>query len=193
MAETFSMRVDGLRELQARLKEFAPKLAAKALGASVNAGAKVIKDDAIARAPYYTGVVQDGHPPPGTLRRSIITVKIPKESNQYKKVYAVTVRTGLKYRFAGNGWKGQDAFYWRFVEFGHFTRQPNSGKRLRKTDKGEKNSGSLAGQVQSGSVRWVPAQPFMRPAFEMKKNEALQAMQNKLADRIKIEVGLMKK
>ena len=118
MAETFSMRVDGLRELQARLKEFAPKLAAKALGASVNAGAKVIKDDAIARAPYYTGVVQDGHPPPGTLRRSIITVKIPKESNQYKKVYAVTVRTGLKYRFAGNGWKGQDAFYWRFVEFG---------------------------------------------------------------------------
>jgi len=118
MAETFSMRVDGLRELQARLKEFAPAIAAKALGASVNVGAKVIKDDAIARAPYYTGVVQDGHPPPGTLRRSIITVKIPGESNQYKKVYAVTVRTGMKYRFKGNGWKGQDAYYWRWVEFG---------------------------------------------------------------------------
>ncbi|MEO6147018.1 MAG: HK97-gp10 family putative phage morphogenesis protein [Sulfuriferula sp.] len=150
MAET--VHVTGLRELQAALKELPDRIAKNALRASVYAGAVVIKDEAKQRAPNYTGPVSQGHPPPGTLKRSIIMKQIPEKSGQYFQTFYVLVRHGKKYQKQGKkGNLSQDAFYWRFIEFG---------------------------------TAKMAAQPFMRPAFEARKQAALDAIQKKLLQRI---------
>lgn len=152
MAEEFTMRVDGLSELRRKLLGLSPNIARNALRASVYAGAKVIRDEAKLKAPLATGDVSAGHPPPGTLRRSIIMKQIPEESGMQRQTFYVAVRHGKKY--ARQGKKGnlsQDAYYWRFVEFGTVN---------------------------------MSAQPFLRPAFEGKKTDAVEAIKSRLATRI---------
>jgi HK97 gp10 family phage protein len=58
-------------------------------------------------------------PPPGTLKRSVIMKHIPELSSLTRQTFFVTVRHGKKYRKQGKkGNLSQDAWYWRFVEFG---------------------------------------------------------------------------
>ena len=147
-----SVKIDGLRELAAALRALPDKLAKNGLRAGVYAGAKVIQDEAKLRAPVYTGPVEQGHPPPGTLKRAIIMKQIREESGQRHQVFFVTVRSGKKYQKQGKkGNLSQDAFYWRWVEF--------------------------------GSTK-MAARPFLRPAFEAKKEAAVEAIKNKLAERV---------
>lgn len=118
MAEV--LKVEGLRELQAKLKELPDKVARNALRASVSAGATVIRNGAKINAPVYTGDVAKGHPPPGTLKRSIVQKQINELSSLFKQVFFVTVRKGKKYRNQGKkGNLSQDAYYWPNVEFGN--------------------------------------------------------------------------
>src|SRR5205085_4196879 len=108
---TVTMRVDGLRELQARLQMLAPAIARNALRAAVAAGASTIRDGARQAAPTYHGDVAQGHPPPGTLKRSIILKQARELSSTYRQVYLVTVRRGKKYRNQGKkGNLSQDAY-----------------------------------------------------------------------------------
>lgn len=151
------VKIEGLDELAAALRELPGKVARAGLRASVYAGARVIQEEARLRAPVYTGPVSEGHPPPGTLKRSIIMKQIREESGDQAQVFYVLVRYGKKYQKQGkSGNLSQDAFYWRFVEFGT-ARQP--------------------------------ARPFLRPAFEAKKMEAVQAIQDKLLERIEEAAG----
>jgi HK97 gp10 family phage protein len=53
------------------------------------------------------------------------------------------------------------AFYWKFIEFGH--RKRASKRRTRRQQKLPPAAGEL-----------VPARPFLRPAFEAQKEEALR-------------------
>lgn len=155
MAE--NVRIDGLKELQDALKKLPEKIARNGLRTAVYAGAKTIRDEAKVRAPVYTGPVSEGHPPPGTLARSIIMKQIPEESGMYRQTFYVTVRQGKKYRKQGKkGNLSQDAFYWRFVELG---------------------------------TAKMSAHPFIRPAFESKKMEAVEAIKTRLAERIEEEAA----
>jgi HK97 gp10 family phage protein len=71
-------------------------------------------------------------------------------------VFFVGVRQGKKYRKQGKkGDKSQDAYYWKFVEFG--------------TSK-------------------MSARPFLRPAFEASKLQAVDRIQEYMAERIPREV-----
>lgn len=155
MAEIVS--ISGLKELQAALKELPDRIAKNVLRGSVAAGAAVIRKEAQSRAPVYTGEVAAGHPPPGTLKRSIVQKQIKELSSADKQTFFVTVRKGKQYR--GQGKKGnlsQDAYYGSWVEFG--------------TSK-------------------MAAKPYMRPAFEAKKNEAVEAIRAYLAKRIPEEAA----
>jgi HK97 gp10 family phage protein len=70
------------------------------------------------------------------------------------------VRQGKKYRNQGKrGNLSQDAWYWRFVEFG---------------------------------TRKMAARPFLRPALESRRREAVEAIKGRLAQRIEIEVKALK-
>jgi HK97 gp10 family phage protein len=111
--------VAGLRDLQASLKELPKVVGRSTLRGAVNAGASVIRGEARANAPVYTGPVSEGHPPPGTLKRSIVQKQIRELSTLLVQTFYVTVRKGKKYRNQGkSGNLSQDAFYATWVEWG---------------------------------------------------------------------------
>lgn len=142
MANVVTVKVEGLKELDARLRSLGPRLARQGLRAAVNAGAQVIKKAAQGFAPVLTG----------RLKRKAIYVRRAKELSRIgSENYVVAVRTGRKQQK-----KDQDAYYWWFVEFG---------------------------------TKKMAAQPFLRPAFETKKNEAFQHIRSKLADWIAKNAG----
>ncbi len=154
MAKYESVQIQGLDALAKALKELPDRVAKNGLRAAVYAGAKVIRDEAKLQAPVATGGLGPNQPPPGTLKRAVILKQIPELSTKNKQTFFVTVRQGKK----GN--LSQDAWYWRFVEF--------------------------------GTVK-MSARPFLRPAFDMKKNDALTAIKTRLAERIEQAARELKK
>lgn len=111
--------VTGLSELAAALRELPQRIGKNVLRGSVAAGAAVVRIEAKSKAPVFTGDVSKGHPPPGTLKRAIYQKGIRELSDDQKQVFFVGVRQGKKYRNQGKkGDKSQDAYYWRWVEFG---------------------------------------------------------------------------
>ena len=182
MDNSINVDVLGIEELQLLLLELPKKIAKNALRAAVYAGAKTVADEAKLRAPVYTGPVSQGHPPPGTLKRSIITKQIPEKSNQFNQTFYVTVRKGKKYQKQGKkGNLSQDAFYANWVEYGHhYAPKGKHGYGSRAKAMQAVRSGSA---VISGSM-YIAAHPFMRPAFDSKKTEAQDAICTRLSQRI---------
>lgn len=128
------VEVHGLRELrEALLRKIPTEMRGKVLQQALTAGAKVIADDAKARAPARSGV----------LKRAIWSFRNRQNSNGVYEERAIRPRSGKKFQKSK-----RDAFYWRFVEFG---------------------------------TRFMAAQPFMRPAFESRKEAALKAIMQRLA------------
>jgi HK97 gp10 family phage protein len=99
---TTTVRIEGLAELDKKLRGLGPKIARKALGYSVSQGARIIRNEAKARAPVRTGV----------LRRAIYYKRVSEASTPWSRTYIVGVRRGKKYQK-----RNQDAFYFPFVEF----------------------------------------------------------------------------
>ncbi len=149
--------VKGLSQLSAALKELPLRIARNALRQSVAKGALVIRDEAKVRAPVSNGPVAPDDPLPGTLRRAIVIKHDAQRSNAFSQTYVVAVRQGKRYRRRGKkGNRSQDAYYWRWVEF--------------------------------GTVK-MSARPFLRPAFEAKKQAALAAIIEYLAQRLPEEAA----
>lgn len=96
MAET--IRIDGLRELRAKLLTLPAKIRDRELRGATGAAAAVIKDAAIANAPLRTG----------RLILNIIAAR--RHPEKHDEEWAITVR------HKGKGWR--QAFYWKFLEFG---------------------------------------------------------------------------
>lgn len=118
MAESISFTVEGLKELDRLLRALPEKVAGNALATAVSAGARVIRDEAIARAPVDTGA----------LKSQIFTKRL-RSSSAAEKMSIVGVRGGLaKYANtkknrrsgkAGQAYKTDGkTFYWKFIEFG---------------------------------------------------------------------------
>ena len=161
MAKFESVQVQGLDQLAKALRELPQRVARNGLRAAVYAGAKVIRDEAKLQAPVATGDLGANQPPRGTLKRSVIMKQIPELSGAQKQTFFVTVRHGKKYRKQGKkGNLSQDAWYWRFVEF--------------------------------GTIK-MSARPFLRPAFDMKKHEAVTSIKTRLAQRIEQAAQELKK
>lgn len=158
MADDYvTVKVLGLKELNAALAELPERIARNALRGAVSAGAAVIRKEARAIAPIFTGAVSQGHPPPGTLKKSVFQKQMSALSGLLKQTFAVGVITGRSRK--GKGGRSANAFYWRFVEFG---------------------------------TAKMAARPFLRPAFEAKKQAAVEAIRVYLAARIPREVDKLK-
>lgn len=129
-----SIRIDGLKELEIRLKRLPQKVAGKALYSALMAGAEAIRKEAVSRAPEDTG----------KLKRNIV-----KRREKTRPELSASVVVGV--RAKGKKTDPQNAYYWRYFEFG-------TSKR--------------------------PARPFLRPAFEAQKEEAVARIAAKLRQRI---------
>lgn len=127
------MKIEGLSELRKALLELPQELRKGPLRSAVSAGAKVVQDRARANAPVDSG----------TLRRAIYRTRSKSQSSAVQETAIVGIRFGKKYQK-----RKQDAWYWRFIEFG--------------TSK-------------------LPANPFMRPAFDTTKTGQIQAIATRLA------------
>lgn len=174
----FEVQLKGFKELADALRELPDNISKNVLRSAVGAGAAEIRVEARNNALRIKRS--------GTLARSIYQKQIRELSDQGKQTFFVGARRGKKYQRVGKKGKNlsADAYYAPFVEFGHFTRQPGGAKRLRQTNRGEANNPLLASQVRAGQVKWVPPSPFLRPAFDTKKEAAIEAMAKKLAERI---------
>jgi HK97 gp10 family phage protein len=119
MARGEAVRIEGLAQLERALRELPQRIANRGLRAAVYAGAKVVRDEARERAPRAAQSLGPNQPPPGTLRRSLIMKHARELSGGGRQTFYVLVRHGKKYRKQGKkGNLSQDAWYWRFVEFG---------------------------------------------------------------------------
>jgi HK97 gp10 family phage protein len=141
----------------ARLEAAAGESTLRAAGV---AGAALIRDEAKMRAPVKSGV----------LKANIIIKRAEEKSNGAEsQTYLVTVRSG---KFGNEG----DAFYWRFVENGH--------SNVRRKPKGSTwKSHRAAMKAEFGDSK-TAARPFMRPAYEATKDKAIDAMRDKMREKI---------
>lgn len=155
MADT--VKVEGLRELrEALLRKVPAEMQGKVLQSALTAGARPIIKDAQSRAPQKTG----------RLRRAIYSVRDRVASNGVFEQRAVTVRQGKR---AGQ----RDAYYWRWIEFGRGVVERSRGAL------GTPEKGFFGREVKA-----TPARPFLRPAFENRKGEALEVIRKRLAKAI---------
>ena len=174
----FEMKLQGFAELAAGLRELPDKVSRTILSRAVSAGALVVQQEMTKNA--------QGMKDTGTLARSIYRKYIRELSGPETKVFFVAPRQGKQFQKMGKKKISKDAYYARWVEYGHFTRPPGThlnkkglvraNKIGRKSNRGGADSQALEDQVRSGAVKWVPAHPFMRPAFDVKKNAAVDAM-----------------
>lgn len=111
MGNAITVEIKGLRELQDALRELPEKIAGLVLNGAVKEGAQVIEREAELRAPERTGA----------LRRSIVATALKRPHEGHDATVIVRVRRSTKTQRLKRQKAGQpvdDAFYWRFVEFG---------------------------------------------------------------------------
>ena len=175
MSDGVAASITGLEGLMAELRALPALMQQRVIRGAVGTGANIIKREAVVLAPEWTGPVSKGHPPPGTLKRAIYAARLMDKCTSTTEVWIVGVRSGKAARHYGTKnskagptqGKNLDAYYGRWVEYGHHV-------RASKSDKKNLHSGAV---LKTGAYSVAP-KPYMRPAFETKKNEAVQAMQD---------------
>ncbi len=161
-------RVEGLTELRDMLRRKLPEaVQGKALQGALREAAKPIVTEARARAPVKTG----------RLRKAIYSFR-DRASRRTREVRLISVRRGKKFQKSN-----RDAYYWKWIEFGHGV---ITLKHRRGGGKGKKSRslGTPAKGFFGKEVKAQPARPFMRPAFEMRKGQALEKFRQSLAAQI---------
>lgn len=131
-------------------------------------GADIFRSEAKANA--------QSHIQTGTLHRNIIVKRVEEESDgSVRQVYIVTVRRGPR--------GGDDAYYARWVEKGHKYVPPNTnlGKRGKKVNW---EAHRRAAELEYGTAT-VPAYPYMRPAYESRKRDAVDVMTQTLVEQLR--------
>lgn len=153
--------VKGLSELRAKLMRAIPLEAqGRALQGALAAAARPVVRRARSLAPVGAT---------GNLRRSIYSSPSRQSRGPTYQVRAIGVRSG-KRRGAN------DAYYWRFVEFGRGRVEVKSPR--------VKALGTPAKGFFGRAVRAVSARPFLRPALEQAQMQAIEAFRVELAKRI---------
>lgn len=158
--------VQGLAQLSALLKALPEKLAQKHLRAAVAAGAKLIRNDARSRSPVSSGPKAKGAPASGTLKKSIIMKSIPEKSHLERQTFYVLAKRGKKLQKVTRRRKGKSTTVNLDAYYWRF--------------------------VEFGT-KYMAAQPFMRPAFEMQKKAAVDAIAARLKSGLEQTVSELKR
>lgn len=155
-----TVQVLGLKELNNALQQLSQHFQTTVLQHTLLIGAKFIVADAISRVPKRTG----------TLAKAIFSYKDKRGSTTTFESRFIGVRTGARTK------KGRDdAYYWKWIEFGH-------GEITIKA--GEKSLGVPGTGFFGKTVKAYPAHPFLRPAFEAQKYVAQRAIVAQLAEEL---------
>lgn len=156
------MQVEGLREMQDALAELPKRTSKAVLRRALIKGGKPIADAATANAPVLNNV----------LAPSInVTTKMPKGHNPGKAAFAKAMRSGAGVQAARSAARDANrvappAFAEAFVGPG---RMPQA-------------------HMQEFGTETNPAQPYMRPAWDAQKGNALATVTRELVVEIKAAV-----
>lgn len=114
------LKISGLAELKRTLEQLPTAVQTRVVKGMVAAGASVIRQEAVLRAPVSTGKVQDGHPPPGTLKAAIYQFRVTVDCTPSHEVWMVNVRRGKRFQKHQRGGRvaNLDAYYASWVEYG---------------------------------------------------------------------------
>jgi len=153
---------DGLGEIQANLLKL-PSLFGDALRSAANAGATVVKDEVVTRAPEDRGI----------LKSAIYQKHIPERSAADRQVYYVSWRKGKSSEL--------DAFYGKWVEYGHWFVPPRPAGVSKEAHRA------------ANRAVFIPEHAFLRPAFEATKEAAVDAMRKKLGENVRAAIAEMYK
>lgn len=167
--------VTGLKELDAYLSALPKNMQTGAYRAGLTAAAAVIRDEARLRAPKRTG----------GLAKSIRSGSARKNADG---TFSITVGT-----------RGRRGFLGLFHEFGvrpHYISAGESNLSARKLTQKARKEGDpetlkINGQFVSGAVfhpGYAP-RPFLRPALDLKAEEAVQAFAARIRDYIEGKTG----
>lgn len=117
-AKRNSVKVEGLRELGEAMQALGAEVSAKIADRMVSKAARMVRDEAKKAAPVRTGF----------LKQNIIVKRMRKSETDLTSEYRMGVRKyKLKYantkfnvrkRRAGTYYGVDDAYYWRYLEFG---------------------------------------------------------------------------
>lgn len=112
-----NIKIEGLQDLDKRLREFGPKVAANGLRAASFAGARVIREAIKATAPVKTGLLRSNiaafkRQTPRNVARYSIGVKGIRRKYANTRFNVRKGRVGKKYQADG------PAFYAKFQEYG---------------------------------------------------------------------------
>lgn len=132
------------------------------------AGGTVLRDEAKARAPVGGDMSVKERLPgesatPGQLRSAIYLAYKAARSTENKQIYAVS-------------WNSEKAPHGHLLEFGHWqtnvTYQGADGEWYSNPD------------LKLAVPKWIPAEPFLRPALDAAGQRALQAMIDRGRERL---------
>lgn len=156
-------RIDNLDALTGTLATLDQAMSESTLRQAAVAGARVIHDEVKRRAPVGERLTHRGGQPhaPGFLRDHMLIAYDREESVPGKLAsYLIT-------------WS-KEAFYGRFVELGKTNTVALTKRTLARAIL----------DIEFGSSR-TPANPFMRPAFEATKSEAVEKMAEMIEQKLK--------
>ena len=170
------VKINGLDETVKALRALPTSISGKNGGPLLSAmrvGAKVLRDEISLRAPKDSG----------NLAESIVVIRDPdpRQKNNANERLFVAVRKPKKSLIPGAGirtaGKSRGASYAHIQEFGSKAHKSRTGKVLTFINKrGER--------IFTTKVKGVKAQPFMRPGFESKKVDSVNAITGALRKRV---------
>lgn len=178
-----TINLKGGKELSAFLQAFPKKLANGAVRAGLVAAAAPIRDQARALAPRQTGQLA-------------ASIKTGSSRVNPDGTISITVRTDPK--------NNPHAFLGLFFEYGtapHFITAGDSGKSVRLLNRAALRDGAVSdvdsrklrigNSVVTGGVMHpgMAARPFMRPALDMKANEAINAFGERVVSYLQSKSG----
>lgn len=148
------------------MRELPRRMDRKILNAGLLAGAALVRDEARVRAPVLRS--QDPRWTPGAMRRAIQAVQIKASRAQYAGEVVVNVRKLTQAQIS--------AFK---------KKQARRGRRI--SSRLNPRDSFYWRFVEFGTAK-DRAQPFLRPAFETKKQQAVEAAVKVFAERIQAEI-----
>jgi HK97 gp10 family phage protein len=167
-----------LPDFKRQLAKFGFDFERKAIRSGVAAASRVFKNRTVAvlNRPRVSPVRRGEQP--GTLRRAIYIKRA--RAPRGEEHYFVGVRQGKKARGRKGG--SADAYYWRWVELGHRIRRP--GQAIRG---GRRTRALMRSRHDAAGGGRVQAYPFLKPAFNAAKQDALNKFNEMVQKRINQE------
>ena len=175
MAKTITVKVQGLSDLGARMKNLSADVSNRISRAATAAGASVIKSAAQSKVPVLTGA----------LKKGIVVKRIPKSETGLTSEHIVTVSTRQMKKYVD---KSRAAV----TELQGPTQPVTSGGKTYRPKKllARQDSYASLGDfyyarfIEFGTAK-MAAKPFLRPAYDENKQKAVEAIKDRIEKRLK--------